>query len=746
MSESNRDRVIAKPPETIEDFLKKYQSQYSEKDLETIAQAYEFSDKAHAGQVRRSGEPYINHPLSVAGILSELNLDVTTVITGLLHDTVEDTEVTVEDIQSKFGKEVAYLVDGVTKISQMKFRNTHEKQGENIRKMIVAMGKDVRVVLVKLADRLHNMRTLNHMPYQKQARIAQETLDIYAPLASRLGINSIKVELEDLSFRYAYPDMYYELAQKVAKKKREREKYIEDVIRSLDKEVADTTRIKKFEIVGRPKHLYSIYKKMQMRSIDYEQVYDVLAFRVLVNSVPECYEILGLVHSLWKPIPGRFKDFIAMPKVNNYQSLHTTVIGPQAERIEVQIRTHEMNIIAEKGIAAHWSYKEESRGGGAAGNDAISKYNWLRDLVSLHQQSVDSDEFLENIKSDLFESEIYVFTPKGDVKEFPEGASPIDFAYSVHTDVGDRIVAARVNGKLVSLKYKLKNGDNIEVITSKNQSPSKDWLNYCVTSKAKAKIRTFVKNEQRQRAQNLGKELLEKTFRKEGMNSQKYLQGADYDKFLVDNGAANTEELYVRVGYGKITPKTVFKTLVPSVGNKNEDTKADEDSNFLQKAIRVAIGKKKKTQSLIRVDGMEDVLVRYAKCCHPIPGDPILGFITLGRGIVIHRADCPKSYEFDQDRKIDVEWNKSKDEAVERQVKIRVLCNDNSGLLKDMTEVFHHVGVNILNAQIKTTRDDKAICIFDVNVKDTNHLSQVIEALQKLKGVIGVTRMTSSSG
>ena len=745
MSEPNRDKGISQPPDSIEEFLKKYKTQYSQNDLDLIARAYEFSDKAHEGQVRRSGEPYIHHPLSVAGILSDLDLDVTTVITGLLHDTVEDTEVTIEDIQKNFGKEVAYLVDGVTKISQMKFRNTHEKQGENIRKMIVAMGKDVRVVLVKLADRLHNMRTLNHMPYQKQARIAQETLDIYAPLASRLGMNSIKVELEDLSFRYAYPDMYYELAQKVAKKKREREKYIEDVLRALDKEVSERTRIKKYEIIGRPKHLYSIYKKMQMRAIDYEQVYDVLAFRVLVNSVPECYEILGLVHSLWKPIPGRFKDFIAMPKVNNYQSLHTTVIGPQAERIEIQIRTHDMNLIAEKGIAAHWSYKEESRGGSAAGNDAISKYNWLRDLVSLHQQSVDSDEFLENVKSDLFESEIYVFTPKGDVKEFPEGATPIDFAYSIHTDLGDSIVAARINGKLVSLKYKLKNGDTIDIITSKNQSPSKDWLNYCVTSKAKAKIRTFVKNEQRQRAQNLGKELLEKTFRKEGMNYQKHLQGPEYEKFLVDHGAANTEELFVRVGYGKITPRTVVKALVPSESKSDDSGHADEESGFLQKAIRAAIGKKKRTQSLIRVDGMEDVLVRYAKCCHPIPGDPILGFITLGRGIVIHRADCPKAYEFDQDRRIDVEWNKSKDEAVERQVKLRVLCHDNSGLLKEMTEVFHQVGVNILNAQIKTTRDDKAICIFDVNVKDTNHLSQVIEALQKLKGVIGVTRMTSSS-
>ena len=479
MSENVRDEGISeKAPETIDDLVARVQGFYTQNEIKTLVDAFHFSEKAHEGQVRRSGEPYISHPLSVAAILADLRLDINTVVTGLLHDTVEDTDVTYEDIEGQYGQVVAQLVDGVTKISQMKFRNTHEKQGENIRKMIVAMGKDVRVILVKLADRLHNMRTLNHMPYQKQARIAQETLDIYSPLASRLGINSIKVELEDLSFRYSCPDMYYQLAQKVAKKRKEREKYIEDVIRILQRDIVERSKIQ-IEVTGRPKHLYSIYRKMQMRGIDYEQVYDVLAFRVIVDSMPECYEVLGLVHSIWKPIPGRFKDFIAMPKANNYQSLHTTVIGPGAERIEIQIRTKEMHLIAEKGIAAHWVYKEESRGQKSSqGNNVVEKYNWLRELVSLHQQTQNPDEFLESVKTDLFEKEIYVFTPKGEVMEFPDGATPIDFAYAIHTDLGGQIVAARVNGRIVSLKYQLKNGDNVEVITSKNQKPSQGLVEH----------------------------------------------------------------------------------------------------------------------------------------------------------------------------------------------------------------------------------------------------------------------------
>lgn len=727
-------------PQTLDELLDLIRGYFPNADLGLIQRAYEFSEKAHSGQMRRSGDPYILHPLGVAAILAELHLDLPTIATGLLHDTVEDTSVTLQDIETNFGPTVAKLVDGVTKISLMKFRNTHEKQGENIRKMIVAMGKDVRVVLVKIADRMHNMRTLNHMPPEKQARIALETLDIYAPLASRLGMNSMKIELEDLSFRYAFPESYYSLAQKVARKRREREKYIEDVKKILTGELEKRTRIK-FEVTGRPKHLWSIYRKMTSRNIDYEQVFDVLAFRVNVNSVAECYEVLGLVHSLWKPIPGRFKDFIAMPKNNNYQSLHTTVIGPQAERIEIQIRTFEMHLTAEKGIAAHWKYKETGDEGDVGlDQQAMKRFDGLRELVSQHQSIANADEFLESIKNDLFDSEIYVFTPKGDVKEFPEGATPIDFAYAVHTDVGSRIVSARVNGRLVSLKHRLANGDTVEVITSKTQTPSKDWLKSCVTTRAKSKIRQFVKTEQRARALELGKEMLDKVFRKAGTSLARAIEKPEFEKYSKDHGFNAAEELFVRVGYGAITPQSVLAGLNVEVAEEKEIVK--EESSFIKKAFQAAVGRKKQSASLIRVDGMDDVLVRFAKCCNPIPGDSIIGFITLGRGIAIHRADCQKGFELDQDRRIEVEWSGTAAPDVGRTVTIRVVSHDTPGLLNLMSQVFATHTINILNAQARTTKDLKAICTFDVSVKNTQQLSAVMTDLSKLKGVMGVTRIT----
>ncbi|MCB0391831.1 MAG: bifunctional (p)ppGpp synthetase/guanosine-3',5'-bis(diphosphate) 3'-pyrophosphohydrolase [Bdellovibrionales bacterium] len=725
--------------ETIDELLELMKVSYSPEICEKIKKVYKFSEKAHEGQIRRSGEPYISHPIGVAAILAELNLDYATIATGLLHDTVEDTGVTLEELEDLFGKTISELVDGVTKINQIKFRNTHEKQGENIRKMIVAMGQDVRVVLVKLADRLHNMRTLNHMPYEKQVKKAQETLDIYAPLAGRLGMMSVKVELEDLSFRYSMPDQYYNLVQKINKKKKEREKYIDEVIDVLGQEIKKRAKFN-FDLYGRPKHLYSIYKKMSHRNVDYDQLYDLLAFRVIVNTVPECYEVLGIVHSVFKPIPGRFKDFIAMAKANNYQSLHTTVVGPSGERIEIQIRTHEMHEVAERGIAAHWQYKETSSHKSSS-QQAIDKFNWLRDLVSMHQQTHDSDEFLENIKKDLVDEEIYVFTPKGDVKAFPDGSTPIDFAFSVHTDVGSQIVAARVNGKLVPLKYELQNGDTVEVITSKNQKPSKDWLNYCVTTKARSKIRAYVKSEQRKRAMELGKELLEKAFRREGMSAQKYFDGILFEKFLRDNGANSADDLFMVVGYGKISPKFVIQSLVP---NYTEKKKASEEEGFLQKAMRSALLKKKTSDSLVIVDGMDDVLVRFAKCCSPIPGDAIVGFITLGRGITIHKADCEKTFEIDPARRVDVEWTRGKTVSASRMVRMRVVSHDIPGLLKQMTEVMSSSGTNIHNAQIRTTRDKKAICIFDISVRDTEQLENVMQNLNKLKGVLGVSRITHS--
>lgn len=729
----NDDNISEKATKTLEELCAKIRTYDPNSDLSLIEKAYQFSEKAHTGQIRRSGEPYISHPLGVAAILADLHLDLPTVATGLLHDTVEDTHATLADIEREFGKQIAELVDGVTKISKINFRNTHEKQGENIRKMIVAMGKDVRVVLVKLADRLHNMRSLSHMAPDKQVRIAQETLDIYAPLAGRLGIMSLKIELEDLSFRYSRPDGYYQLAEKVAMKRKERERYIEETKRILATELSTRSKAK-FDIYGRPKHLYSIWKKMQARSLDYEQIYDVLAFRVIVGSVSECYEVLGHVHALWKPIPGRFKDFIAMPKVNNYQSLHTTVIGPGAERIEIQIRTRDMHLVAERGIAAHWKYKE---GGKPA--DADQKFEWLRDLVSLHQQVRNPDEFLETVKTDLWDREIYVFTPKGDVRELPDGATPIDFAYAVHTDVGNRCAAARVNGKLVPLKTRLKSGDTIEVITSTHQQPSKDWLKFCITTRAKSKIRWFVKNEQRKRAMELGREILEKEFRKFGHSLHKFVKpSVDHLEKVKSLGGSDMEDIFVQVGYGVLVAKDVVTTFIPGAKPVEE-----ERPTFMQKIMQSATHKSRKTKSIIKVDGMDDMLVRFGKCCNPIPGDPIAGFITRGRGITIHKADCERAFEVDTDRRIDVEWTVSSvPEGVERVVRVRVVSQDTPGLLKSMSEAFSTRGINIHNAQIRTTKDRKAICLFDVSVKDTGQLNQVMQDLQKINGIIGVTRVT----
>lgn len=725
--------ISEKDPKTVEDLVEKIRAYLPGVDTSIIERAYTFSEEAHTGQIRRSGEPYIFHPLGVAAILADLKLDLPSIITGLLHDTVEDTKVTLVDIETHFGKSVSDLVDGVTKISKISFRNTHEKQGENIRKMIVAMGKDVRVVLVKLADRLHNMRSLNHMPPDKQVRIAQETLDIYAPLASRLGISSLKIELEDLSFRYAKPDMYYQLAQKVAKKKNEREKYISETKRVLANELSQRAKLK-FEISGRPKHLYSIYRKMTARNIDYEQVYDVLAFRVTVPAVAECYEVLGHVHALWKPIPGRFKDFIAMPKVNQYQSLHTTVMGPAGERIEIQIRTQEMHLIAERGIAAHWKYKE----GGKAEALTEQKFEWLRDLVSLHQNTRNPDEFLETVKSDLWEAEIYVFTPKGEVRELPDGATPIDFAFAVHTDVGTHCAAARVNGKLVPLKTKLRSGDTIEVLTSQHQQPSKDWLKFCVTTRAKSKIRTYVKNQERLRALEMGRDILEKEFRKHGLGMKKHLEHAE-TKFK-ELGINNNEDLYVLVGYGRVTAKEIVLKFAP-----NSVAVEKENPTFIQKVFQNALNKKRKSQSIIKVDGMEDVLVRFGKCCDPIPGDPVVGFISRGRGITIHKVDCERAFEVDQARRIEVEWSvNSTPEGIERIVRLKIVSQDLPGLLKNMSETFAIRGMNIHNAQIRTTKDKKAVCLFDVGVKDTGQLNQVIQDLQKIKGIMGVTRVINS--
>lgn len=726
------DSVIEKPLKSLEELLERVRRYYPNADLSLIEKAYHLSEKAHSGQIRRSGEPYFFHPLAVAGILADLRLDLASVATGLLHDVVEDTEISLEEIRTQFGDTVALLVDGVTKISKMKFRDTHEKQGENIRKMIVAMGKDVRVLLVKLADRLHNMRTLSHMPYEKQSQIARETLDIYAPLAGRMGISSLKVELEDLSFRYYRPDKYYDLVQKIQKKKKERYHYIEEVKALLATELAKAGF--KGEVLGRSKHLWSIYRKMVNRNLEFEQIQDVIAFRVLVDSVGECYGVLGQVHSLWKPIPGRFKDFIAMPKANNYQSLHTTVIGPGGERIEIQIRTRDMNLVAEKGIAAHWKYKEQKSAG-----QISNQFNWLRDLVSMHQQVTSSNEFLETVKSDLFDSEIYVFTPKGEVKELPEGATPIDFAYAIHTGVGHNCVGARVNGKIVPLKHSLNNGDTVEVLTSKTQKPSKDWLKICVTTRAKSKIRAFVKEEQRRVSQLLGRDLLEKEFRKYGLSVSRYLKTEELEKYLKDFGVKDFDDLCVKVGYGKLEPKHLVERVAPNVKPPADSEKKEQ--SFLDRVFKSA-AKKNKSKSLVIVEGMDDVLVHFGRCCNPIPGDPIVSFISRGRGITVHRSDCGRAYSMDQERQVDVRWNKVSDNSLERTVRLMITSQDIPGLLKLMSEAFAVNGININNANIRTTKDKKAICLFDLSVRDTAQVQQVIYDIQKIKGVMSVERIT----
>lgn len=730
LEQVNAQEVELKPIENLSDLLERITSYYPGADLEVIKKAYEMSEKAHEGQIRRSGEAYISHPLSVAGILTELHLDLDTIATGLLHDTVEDTTLTLKDIETHFGKNVAALVDGVTKISQMNYKNTHAKQAENVRKMMVAMGKDIRVVIIKLADRLHNMRTLGHMPYQKQARIAEETLDIYAPLAHRLGISSWKVELEDLALRYLKPDIYYSLAQQVAMKKKAREKYIEDVKKILDSEMRKESII--VEVQGRPKHLYSIYKKMQERNIEFDQIHDVLAFRIIVGTLAQCYEALGVVHSMYRPVPGRFKDYIAMAKTNNYQSLHTTVIGPEAERIEIQIRTQKMHDVAERGIAAHWNYKL----GGNIDDRTIQKFNWIQDVLSEQTNVNDSSEFLENIKTDLFDSEIYVFTPKGDVFELPEGATPLDFAYAIHTNVGAKTVGAKIDGRMVPLKHILKNGDTVEILTSTTQRPSKDWLKMCVTSRAQSKIRSFIRTEERKRATEIGKELVEKDMRSRSLSPDKYFKGQSLEKIKEKMKIVELEELFMQVGYGKVLAHEVADLFAAPVVKTAES----EQETFLQKVFKSAATKRKKSDSLVIVDGMSDLLVRYGKCCQPIPGDPIIGFISRGRGVTVHQASCQKVFSMDKDRQVDVSWNNQSESG--GMTKVRIVCQDSPGLLQKLSEPFATSGVNIYNAKIRTNKDQKAICIFDVKVKNTNQLLIVIQNLQKIKGVIKVDRVT----
>ena len=725
---------------TLETILNAVRSYYPDAALDPIERAYAFADKAHKGQLRSSGEPYMTHPTEVALTLAELRLDIASIITALLHDTIEDTHATAEEIEKEFGKEVAELVEGVTKLSKMTFKTTEEKQAENFRKMILAMAKDIRVILVKLSDRLNNMRTLEHLPSAKQQRIAQETLDIYAPIANRLGISWIKIELEDLCLRYLHPDAYVKLSQRVAKKKGDRENYIEEVTSILKEKLSEYDM--KATIEGRAKHFYSIYKKMERRNADFDQIFDIIAFRIVVDNITECYKALGVIHATYKPVPGRFKDYIAMPKANNYQSLHTTVIGPHGERIEIQIRTEEMNEIADKGIAAHWKYKEGKFESGARENMA-----WVNRLLEWHKELKDPNEFLETVKIDLFAEDVFVFTPKGEVKELPHGATPLDFAYSVHTDVGNKCVGAKVNGKIVPLKHRLSSGDTIEVLTSPSQTPSKDWLKIVRSSRAKAKIRAFIKFQERARANSLGRDIFDRTLKpfditiKQLERSEQMLATAQ--KF----NCSNADDFFVVIGYGRIGPEQLTKTLVPSekLEAKLNQGRA-EDESFLKRVFNAA-KRRSEARNAITVDNLDDVLIRFAKCCNPLPGDGIVGFITRGRGVTVHTATCAKAIDSDQERRVPVRWNtRSKAEseiALKRHVQIRVLSLDEPGLLALMSQTIAACSVNIASAQIRTTKDKKAIAVFDIEVSDLGQLQKVVNSLEGKKGVIAVERVRS---
>jgi guanosine-3',5'-bis(diphosphate) 3'-pyrophosphohydrolase len=708
----------------ITDILDKANEYLSQDDLEMIEKAYIFSATVHQGQSRLSGEPYLIHPLEVANILVDLKLDAASVIIGFLHDTVEDTLTTKEEIEEAFGEEVAFLVDGLTKISKITFGSQVERQAENFRKMMLAMSADIRILLIRLADRIHNMRTLEFQPEDRQKFIARETLEVYAPLASRLGINWMKVELEDLAFKYFCTEEYFDLIEQVAKKKEEREAYAEEVKTLIQNNLKEFGL--KGEVEGRAKHFYSIFQKMKEQHINFDEVYDLTAFRIVLDSdkVKECYEALSVVHALWVPVPGRFKDYIAMPKANNYRSLHTTVIGPYGERVEIQIRTREMHEWAEKGIAAHWRYKE-GRVSAAEDEDQIKK---LREILELQQDQKDAREFMKNLKMALFPDEVYIFTPKGDVMSFPKGATPIDFAYSVHTDVGNQCIGAKVNRNIVPLKYKLQNGDTVEVITQPGHHPSKDWLKYAVTPRALSKIRQWIKTEEREKSIAIGRDILEREVKKHHLKFNQIIKSAEFKEMLSEQTLNTVDDLLALIGYGKISAKHIINQISPE-----EEVKEESLPEKPRKKL------KKSSDAGISITGVDDVMVRFAKCCTPLPGDEIIGYITRGRGVSVHVSSCPVIQEMDTERLVDVMWNIKKKQAF--PVNIRLFCIDKKGLLSELSNVISSSGINISSANIDTVRGENATCNFELDVNDLDQFNKLVAELRKLKSVLSVERV-----
>ena len=721
---------------TIDDLVRRVEAYYPDANFTMLRKAYLFAEKAHRGQKRSSGDDYIIHPVNVAATLIRLHMDLDTIIAGLLHDVVEDCNVTPQEIEKEFNKEVADLVVGLTKISKIKFKTKEESQIENFRKMVVAMAKDLRVIIVKLADRMHNMRTLQYVSDEKQKKIAQETLDIYVPLASRLGINSVKSELEDMCLRFLKPEIYYRLAEKVSMKKSERDNYIREVISSIKEKLLEYSL--HAGVKGRPKHFYSIYKKMTSRGVDFEQVQDLLAFRLIVSNITECYKALGIIHSSFIPIPGRFKDYIAIPKVNNYQSLHTAAIGPGAERIEIQIRTNEMDEVAEAGVAAHWKYKE-----GMAGKSA-PKLDWVQELLEYNKNTENTREFLDVIKNDLDLDGVFVFTPKGDVRELKYGATPLDFAYEIHTEVGHHCVGAKINGKIVPLRHILKSGDSIEILTSKTQSPSKDWLNIAKSSKARSKIKQWLLKIERDENRELGRDILEKAFKVFGTSIKTLKKNNEFKNLFDEEHIIDEEELCVLVGSGKYTPKQVMEhisSLKEEVAKQELlelDGKISEIESYSNKMTK-NVRKKTHSDNAVEVDGMSDVMVRMAKCCNPIPGDSIVGFITRGRGITVHTTSCNRVDAETLIRTINVSWNKGF--SFTHPVSVRVMTQDKPGILSLISKTINNTGINIRSAMAKSMPDRKGSFIFEVEVKDYSELLKTISSIESLEEVISVTRV-----
>jgi GTP pyrophosphokinase len=729
---------------SVESLVDRVRAYHPEADAALIERAYTYSQWAHRNQKRRSGDPYFVHPVGVAGIIADLHLDTASVCAGLLHDVVEDTDSTLSDVANHFGAEIARLVDGLTKLNNIDFSSREDRQAESFRKMVVAMAKDLRVLLVKLCDRLDNMRSLDAMKAESQERIAAETMEIYAPLANRLGMQNLKSELEDLALKYLEPKAYQNIVDRLTRSERERQRYVEGVSRTVVGLLSQMGFAS--TVTGRAKHITSIHRRMKEHQCSFEQIYDLLGFRICVESAADCYATLGVIHSKWTPVPGRFKDYIALPKPNRYQSLHTTVVGPGQQRIEVQIRTHEMHRVAEHGVAAHWDYKQSQSGGVQRGEAA--KYSWLRELEKFQTDLKDPAEFLESVKIDLFPDEVYVFTPRGDVRMFPRGATLIDFAYAIHTEVGDHCSGARVNGQLAPIRDKLRNGDVVEVTTSGDAQPLKDWLEACVTTRARNRVRAFLRAERREKSMNLGRELMSTEMHEAGMSLTKFLKNTqELARVCKTHQVGTKEELFVAIGFGKIDAADVVQTIR---NRPNNDAAPESDGEgdapvpeFKEGAIERLVRKvQRKDIGGIRVSGSDEVLVRYAKCCNPVTGDAIIGFITRGRGVTVHRRECPKAFDSDPERRVEVSW--SANSKITRPVSLRVRTENEPGILANVTQAFSAQHINISEANCRASKDGLACNVFTFMADDLAQLKTLMRELDKVRGVVQVERVLGS--